>query len=369
MKAHIVVGAGYGDEGKGITTDFLCSQKSDAIVIRFSGGQQAGHTVIVDGIKHIFSNFGSGTFRSVPTYFTEDCTIYPVTIVREFDVLKHKTHIPGITFHPLVSITTPYDVFANRECKENCKDGTCGLGVGKTMYRNHETPYKLYAIDLLNPVLLQEKLNAIKEFYHIKTPSVELQKELNAFNQAVISFSFNIEGYSMLKDYKNLIFEGSQGILLDMDHGVFPNVTYANTTSKNAHKVCDILKIKNRTVYYITRAYHTRHGAGVFENEPIKITNNEEEINVFNKWQKEFKTGQLDYNLLNHAIRTDSIYCPENTKFNLVVTCNDQVKEKFDLMKIYKTFKNVFYSFSPESKDFKKQEKQKKQRTHEKINN
>tara|TARA_R110000868_G_scaffold14426_4_gene67177 strand:+ start:7764 stop:8831 length:1068 start_codon:yes stop_codon:yes gene_type:complete len=355
MKAHIIVGSGFGDEGKGITTDFLCSQYSKAIVVRFSGGQQAGHTVIVDGVKHIFSNFGSGSFRGAPVYFTEHCTAYPVTIFREYNVLASKKTIPSLVLHPLVSITTPYDVFANRECKENCEDGTCGLGVGKTMYRNHETPYKLYAIDLLNPKILQEKLKAIKEFYHIDICSDELQKELDAFNNVVENLNFNIADYSVLKSYKNIIFEGSQGILLDMDHGVFPNVTYANTTSKNAHKVCDILKIKNRTVYYITRAYHTRHGAGVFDNQPIDVTNNEEEINVFNKWQKEFKTGKLDYDLLNHALRVDNIYCPVNTKSALVVTCIDQVKEKFNFKKLNRSFNKIYFSSSPESKNFKEQ--------------
>ena len=139
MKARIVLGCGYGDEGKGITTDFLCSHASDPIVIRFSGGQQAGHTVIRDGVKHIHSNFGSGTLQNVPTYFTEHTTFYPATILRERARLKAiGIDNPFIAFHPLAKLTTPYDVFANRSCDETMSHGTCGLGVGKTMKRNEK---------------------------------------------------------------------------------------------------------------------------------------------------------------------------------------------------------------------------------------
>jgi adenylosuccinate synthase len=91
MEGKIIIGLGFGDEGKGITTDYLCSQYPDgSIVVRFSGGQQAGHTVIHNGIKHVHSNFGSGTLRNIPSYFSEHCTVYPNTIKKERSVLLSK---------------------------------------------------------------------------------------------------------------------------------------------------------------------------------------------------------------------------------------------------------------------------------------
>ncbi len=354
MKAHIVIGMGYGDEGKGITTDYLASQYPDSVVIRHSGGQQAGHTVIKDDLKHIHSNFGSGSLRGIPTYFTEHTTVYPTTIYREWNKLLEKGLYPQLIIHPLASITTPFDVFANRQDTANLADGTCGLGIGKTMHRNHNTPYKLYAVDLLNHDMLQQKLAAIGKYYGFQDVPHYMEADMEDFMLSLHEFPFQIEGYDYLKKkFHHLIFEGSQGVLLDMDHGIFPNVTYANTTSKNAHDVCDKLGIEWREVYYVTRAYHTRHGAGYFPNPSIELTNNEEEINVNNQWQKEFKVGQLDYNLLNYAIEVDSIYCPESTLFNLVVTCCDQVQKSFDYSKLNrKNFVNVFESHSPESKNF-----------------
>ena len=69
MKAQIVVGLGFGDEGKGITTDYLCSQNANSLVVRFSGGQQCGHNVCLGELSHVHSNFGSGTLRGVPSFF------------------------------------------------------------------------------------------------------------------------------------------------------------------------------------------------------------------------------------------------------------------------------------------------------------
>lgn len=355
MKANIVLGLGYGDEGKGITTDFLCSQNPNSIVIRFSGGQQAGHTVKIGDMKHIFSNFGAGSLRGVPTYFTEHTTAYPTTIYREWKKLQRVGLHPSLVLHPLTRITTPFDVYANRQDTKNVADGTCGLGIGKTMSRNNTTPYKLYAIDLLNHSMLQQKMAAIGEYYGFTDVPGYMKDDMEDFMFALHEFPFQIQNYNYLRQFHNLIFEGSQGILLDMDHGIFPNVTYANTTSKNAHAVCDILGIDWRMVWYVTRSYHTRHGAGYFPNTPIEIFNNAEEINVNNEWQKEFKTGKLDYDLVNHAMNIDNTYCPQSTQFSLVVTCCDQVRDSFnyDMLESAKSnFVYLYQSHSPDSKDF-----------------
>jgi adenylosuccinate synthase len=358
IKADIVVGLGYGDEGKGITTDFLCSKSENPIVIRYSGGQQAGHTVMYNGVKHIHSNFGSGSLRGVPTYFSEHTTIYPVTIARELKVLKGKGIDPELTIHPLAMITTPYDVYANRVDVDNLSHGTCGLGVGKTMKRN-EGPFKLYAIDLLDPSTLMDKVRSIRENYYcgVIVETNEFLIELEEFLEAILdsSINWNIKGYNYLLNYSNLIFEGSQGILLDMDHGVFPHVTYSNTTSKNAHQILDKISVTNRNMYYITRCYSTRHGSGPFIENTVTLINNTEEINVNNEYQKNFKLAKLSYVSLNHALMIDDIYSNGKTVTkNLVVTCLDQLplfKLKEEYLEV--KFDSIYESYSPESKDYK----------------
>lgn len=358
IKANVVIDLMFGDSGKGLTADFLCAQQAngDPIVVRFSGGQQAGHNVVIDGVSHVHSSFGSGTLRGVPSYFTEHCTVSPINMMLEHEVLMEKGIIPDLYVHPLAMITTPADIAYNRVIEKRLGHGSCGLGVGATMDRNLNTGYKLYAVDLLHPEFLKAKLKQIYAYYHQKlmgdgefTKIYYQQKEY--FDEAMEKLPLSIKLYSYLKKYDHLIFEGSQGVLLDMDHGIFPNVTYGNTTSKNALKICAELGILDIELYYVTRCYQTRHGSGWMSNQnEIELINTEHEINVFNQWQKEFKIGEIDYDLLNHALRIDNIYSESVTRKNLVVTCLDQRPDfNFDYAKLNANFEWLYESYSPDS--------------------
>lgn len=351
--AQIIIGLGFGDEGKGITTDFLAQQKPESVVIRFSGGQQAAHTVMMDDKKHIHSSFASGALRGLPSYFTEHCTIYPTFLFNEMKELKQKKGNIELHIHPLAKVTTPFDVFSNRKNIRNLEHGTCGKGVGATMKRN-ESPFKLFAADLIAPrSMLIEKLKGIVNYYGFEEGE-EIQNALQYFLEAIDAIDWKIERYNYLNSFSNLIFEGSQGILLDMDHGVFPNVTFAKTTSKNAYEICKLLKIENIELFYVTRCYSTRHGSGWMSNErDLRLINNEEEICVFNEYQKDLRFGDLDYDLLNYALKVDEVYVDANKK-NLVVTCLDQLAKEFKIENIDVKFDEVYGSYSPYSKDFKK---------------
>ena len=362
MIAKIVVGLGFGDEGKGTTVDYLCTTIQNSIVVRFSGGQQAGHTVQIGDKKHIHSNFGSGTLRGIPTYFTEHCTIYPASRKREQEILLDKGVTPMLYYHPLAKITTPYDVAWNKINSQNLEHGTCGMGVGATMKRN-ESPFKLNVIDLADMRIFTQKLNVIHKYYQ-ELLKLEVPWKINMYNDIVEKDEEDfLEGckmagyvrlYPELLKYQNVVFEGSQGILLDMDHGIFPNVTYANTTSKNAIEVCNKLKISYE-VFYVTRNYLTRHGNGWLpEGKKITLINNEGEININNTYQGPFKVQELDYGLLRTALLYDKIYSGECQK-SLVVTCMDQRDKPFDYDKLLPTkFKDIYNSFSPESSSFKR---------------
>jgi adenylosuccinate synthase len=372
MIAKIVIGSLFGDEGKGITTDFLCNYKKrhsfKPIVVRFSGGQQAGHNVKIGNLSHVHSNFGSGALRGVPSYFSEHCTFYPVTMMRELSVLLPKINQqPEIYVHPLAMLTTAADVAYSKWREKKLNHGSCGLGVGSTMKRNLETPYKLYAIDLLNKDVLRQKYKTIIDYYtnligndksDIESFNHYHDKEFDYFNDIIKHFNNDIiRPYSFLNGYDNIIFEGSQGIMLDKEHGIFPNVTYANTTSKNALEICKNLKIKDIEIFYVTRCYQTRHGTGWMSNEKtISLINTQDEINVFNEWQKDFRIGEIDYDLLNYAYSIDDIYSKGIPK-NLVVTCLDQRPGfEFEYNKLLKTiskFKQIYNSYSADSKDIK----------------
>ena len=83
MEISVIIGLNYGDEGKGATVNALCNNPLTDLVIRFNGGHQCGHTVVYKNLRHIFSNFGSGTLKGVPTYFSEYCTVNPLAVKKK----------------------------------------------------------------------------------------------------------------------------------------------------------------------------------------------------------------------------------------------------------------------------------------------
>jgi adenylosuccinate synthase len=181
------------------------------------------------------------------------------------------------------------------------------------------------------------------------------------FNESIKAMGPSIEmmikDYDYLNQFENIIFEGSQGIMLDMSHGIFPHVTYGSTTSKNALEIIKKLDGFTNTeqieIYYITRCYQTRHGAGWMSNEDsITLTNTQDEINVYNEWQKNFRIGEIDYKLLKYAYSIDNLYSKDIPK-NLVVTCLDQRPGfEFEYNKIKTRFKQIYNSYSADSKSF-----------------
>lgn len=375
MNAKIVVGLGFGDEGKGITTDFLSNHSQSGVVIRFSGGQQAGHTVQTGLTKHTYSTFGSGTGRGLPTYLSEYCTFYPPNALNEYEILVDKGMNPSLLIHPITKLTTYWDVAWGRLRERIYAHGSCGIGVGATMSRTEQSPYKLFIIDLTHKAILMEKLNEIGRYYGKKLKELGIEEEMETYfhlqaeaekerflHSLTSEFMLNVASrcigsYNILTSFKSFIFEGSQGVLLDMEHGIFPNVTYSSTTSKNALDLCDKIGINSLgtiDLYYVTRCYLTRHGNGWLpKTGPVALINNQDEHNVHNEWQGAFKTGELDYSLLKYAVNVDNSYSWGYNK-HLIVTCLDQRENfSFDYDRVGK-FQSIHESWSPDSKDFKR---------------
>ena len=160
-----VIGLGFGDEGKGRVVDHLCRDNETRMVVRFSGGPQAGHTVVKNGIRHVFSNFGSGTMAGVHTYWHNTCLVNPITLMNELDVLSMKVDAPYIVINPECPVITPYDTATTRESSNYNRNGTCGMGIGATWQRE-EDHYHLEAGDLCFNSAMNMKLEAIKSYYY-----------------------------------------------------------------------------------------------------------------------------------------------------------------------------------------------------------
>lgn len=329
----IVVGLGFGDEGKGLTTSFLCSQVKNPLVVRFNGGHQAGHTVVYNGERHVFSSFGSGTLQGAPTYWSAYCTFYPTAFLNEWNIFKKS---PLVFINPLCPVTTPYDVEYNKYREKMNGHGSVGVGFGTTIDR-HQKNYKLYVQDLFHEKILFEKLKMIQKYYKdaFGITGVDTLGFLDDIAQAKNLIWLATD--AILSQF-DPIFEGAQGILLDQDFGFFPNVTRSNTTSKNAVKMYSPAE----DIYYVTRCYQTRHGNGFMTNEhkTIKLINNDDETNIYNIYQRHFRVAPIDTDLINYSIECDSNFSKDLEK-NLIITCVDQLPD-FDVDDMIKSIEQPF---------------------------
>lgn len=314
-----VIGLGYGDEGKGQVTDYLASSPHYPLVVRYCGGHQAGHTVIANGVRHVFSNFGSGTIRYASTYWMRHCTVSPVGVFNEFQELTRKGLTPLLYIDKDCPIVTPYDKTVNRTNDKMLSNGTCGLGFGTTLQRE-ENFYHLQYLDLFNPFIFKMKLEAIKTYYgYSGCPQTDTITEF------LKCCEFMVENIPCVDETKmenvDLLFEGAQGLMLDQDIGFFPHVTRSNTGSKRIRQY-------DPKYYLVTRAYQTRHGAGPMSNEnlPHNIKKNPDETNVFNEWQRDFRIALLDVDMLEYAIKKDNL---EYSKPFLCITCLEHVRNDY----------------------------------------
>lgn len=330
-RVSVVIGAGFGDEGKGRTVSDLVEFGYKPVVIRFNGGHQAGHTVVKNGVRHVFSHFGSGTLHGAPTFWSRFCTIYPLGLLREFKALIKLGISPKIFFDPQCPITTPWDGFKQREDLVNRKHGTCGVGFGTTLEREAQN-YHLKFKDLFFPKVFKAKLAEIETWYKNQgvTISASLKEEFLTASQwlrenYLSQFLFDFHP----REDQHLIFEGAQGILLDQEFGFFPHVTRSHTTIQNALTFLKENEITpdNIEVYLVSRTYQTRHGAGFMSDQrPLVLIGNENETNCINDYQGDFRVGLLDLDLLQYSLNCHSQTAgsiPHNT--NLVFTCVDQI--------------------------------------------
>jgi len=318
MNVKAVIGIGFGDEGKGLVTNYLSLQNPKAAIIRYSGGQQAGHTVVKDELRHIFSNFGSGSLNGAPTYWSQYCTVDPVGIYNELKVLEQKGIRPILHIHAKCPVTTPLDKQYNQSM--DAKNGTCGTGVGSTK-RREEAYHSLLFEDLFNKTVFDIKYGLMEEFYLCTANNAKFREAID-----FITTHAQIKMYTVLPSVPSHIFEGSQGLLLDQHYGFFPHVTRSNVGTTNILEMGYTPKC-----YAVTRAYQTRHGNGPMTNEHFdhNIQPNPLETNVYNKWQGEFRISILDLDLLQYAVSKDE-YLNKHRDV-LVITCLDHVEHDWQL--------------------------------------
>ncbi|WP_353153729.1 adenylosuccinate synthase [Herminiimonas fonticola] len=280
-KNVVVVGTQWGDEGKGKIVDWLTDHSQG--VVRFQGGHNAGHTLVIGGHKTALQLIPSGIMREgVACYIGNGVVLSVPDVLREID----KLHAIGVEVPSRLKISeacpiilpyhTALDV-AREVARGDAKIGTTGKGIGPA-YEDKVARRAIRAADLLNEKRFAEKLAENLDYHnfvlanYLKVPTVDYQKTLDAALADVPRLKPMVGDvssalYAAYNAGANLLFEGAQGSLLDVDHGTYPYVTSSNCVAGNASTGSGVGPGMLHYILGITKAYTTRVGSGPFPSE------------------------------------------------------------------------------------------------------
>lgn len=346
--AHVVIGAGFGDEGKGLMTDYLSDEST--LVVRFNGGAQAGHTVVTpEGRRHVFHHVGSGTFRGAATLLSRHFICNPLLLRKELAELEGVR--PDIRVDARAAVTTPWDMAINQLVERKRGDrahGSCGVGINETVTRHALHPLKV--LDILS---VDTALKDIQEnWVPARLAALDISRfdaEQAGLGDMLFSSEGTIAFAEICRDFLHrvtiaidddevatahrVVFEGAQGLLLD-EHCTrfFPHVTRSRTGLPNVMALARTAELTHLDVVYVTRAYATRHGAGPFPQH-VPALSYPDDTNQPHQWQGTMRFGVLDTAMLASAIEEDRKTPGIAHTASIVVTHLDQMEGTNTIMK------------------------------------
>ncbi|MFQ5660139.1 MAG: adenylosuccinate synthase [Gammaproteobacteria bacterium] len=280
-KNVVVIGTQWGDEGKGKIVDLLTERV--VAVARFQGGHNAGHTVVIDGEKTILHLIPSGILHdNVQCLIGNGVVLSPVALLEELEMLE-RNGVPAkerLHISEACVLILPYHVnldLAREKSRGEGAIGTTGRGIGPA-YEDKVARRALRVGDLRHRERFAEKLREVLDYHNFmlqhyyKTGPVDFQEVLEqsmVLSETIIPLITDVSGllHQIHRNGGDILFEGAQGMFLDIDHGTYPYVTSSNTTSGNAATGTGMGLMDFDYVLGITKAYTTRVGSGPFPTE------------------------------------------------------------------------------------------------------
>lgn len=338
MQTVAIIGAQWGDEGKGKITDML-AEKCD-YVVRYQGGHNAGHTIWVSGKKTVLHVIPSGVLHAHCVSIIGHGVVFePENFLKELNNVKSIIPIDHkrLMVSENATVITSYHrlLDAARESQGPEKIGTTGKGIGPA-YEDKTARKAVKVKDLLNKDALYKRLSngfaekqiLFKELYRIEVPTVEQETE-RLYNLGQQFKEYICDTFSVLDkavtENKKVLYEGAQGVLLDVDYGTYPYVTSSSTSSAGILTGAGNVKGKVDEILGIVKAYTTRVGEGpmpteLFDSvgEYIQMTGNE----VGATTGRKRRCGWLDFPLLRYAIKCSHLTSIALTKLDILSGMN-----------------------------------------------
>ena len=279
-KSLVVIGAQWGDEGKGKIIDIL-TENADAVV-RFQGGHNAGHTLVIDGDKTVLHLIPSGIFNDAKCIIGNGVVLHLPTLIKEIEYLESK----GIDIHSKLMISSqcplilPTHILIDeaRERSLGKKSiGTTGRGIGP-VYEDKVARRVVHVMDLFDEDLFRSKLSSLIEYHNFilkelfGAEGVDAEEVLKDWMDQFDKIrNLVVDSSKMVNEFRasnsNILFEGAQGSMLDIDQGTYPFVTSSSTLSGASSLGSGIGPLDIDGVLGITKAYATRVGSGPFPTE------------------------------------------------------------------------------------------------------
>ena len=322
MNSLVIVGTGWGDEGKGKITDYL-SKKFD-ICVRFQGGNNAGHTIKFNNNKYALNLIPSGIFnQNIQNIMSNGMVIDLKALVNEINILKSKGFdCENLHISDRAHVLFPYhiqldEIFEN--IKGNDKVGTTKKGIGPC-YTDKSMRIGLRIGDLLNKDSFYKKLSQNVEYVNkllsiFNSTTFDVNELYNEYTSYANIIKPHIKDTSLflmnaLNENKKILFEGAQGIMLCLDHGTYPYVTSSSPSAASVALNCGIPPQSIQKVLGITKSYTTRVGEGVFPTElfsDISNTIRETAHEYGTTTGRARRIGWLDTVVLKHGKRISGI--------------------------------------------------------------
>ena len=335
MGNTVIVGTQWGDEGKGKIVDLL-SKHAD-YVVRFQGGNNAGHTMVVDGKEIISHLIPSGIIQQKKCFIGNGVVVDPLVLLEEIEYLLSNDidASPGmLKISNRAHIIMPYHKLidnAREADKGDKKIGTTGRGIGPC-YEDKATRRGIRFCDLLDFEFFKEKVRIIlkeKNFYlknYFKTQTIDPETIINSFEQIQKRLLPYIADVSVIlfegiNSDKRVLFEGAQGTHLDIEHGTYPFVTSSSVVSGNAANGSGVGPANLNEIIGIVKAYTTRVGEGPFPTELFdsigdKIQQTGSEFGATTGRKR--RCGWLDMVVLRSAVRLNSLTGLAITKLDVL---------------------------------------------------
>lgn len=340
MANIVIVGAQWGDEGKGKIVDLL-TQYAD-IVVRFQGGNNAGHTIVLKGEKFVFHLIPSGIlYENKQCVIGNGVVVDPAVLIEEVNELKKRGYLKDdsqLMVSEEAHLILPYHRRIDIARDRVFKIGTTGRGIGPA-YEDKVARYGIRVVDLMDEEVFRKKLkaNLLQKNAYLSEVLKEECFELSEIFDEFLRFKKQLEKYvrntsiilyDEIQKGKHILFEGAQGALLDVDHGTYPYVTASNTVAGNACAGSGIGPTMIDSVIGVAKAYTTRVGEGPFPTElkdqvGERIREKGGEYGATTGRPR--RCGWFDAVVVNHAIRINGIQEVAITKLD-VLSDFDKVK-------------------------------------------